>query len=108
VAAFCFVPHSRDKKDVPLRSDLLSGIKKFNNFVLTRIARFLNLANLDLPRTVKPGQNQRGLSQRNIMKKHFFKLIVGTALVFVCFGLSQMAQTVTPAPDGGYHRANGL
>ena len=38
------------------------------------------------------------------MKKHFFKLIVWTALVFVCFGLSQMAQTVTPAPGGGYHR----
>jgi hypothetical protein len=31
-------------------------------------------------------------------------LLIPLAFVFVCFGLSQTAQPVTPAPGGGYHR----
>src|SRR5439155_11000776 len=41
-------------------------------------------------------------TSRSPLRRGF--LLIPLAFVFVCFGLSQTAQAVTPAPDGGYHR----
>jgi hypothetical protein len=49
-----------------------------------------------------PRKEQLLRTQAMWIMRGFF--LIPFALAFVRFGLSQMAQAVTPAPDGGYHR----